>query len=516
MIEKRAIHKIQPKCGKLYLRYFFCMLVVFYVMHCPLDVNAKETLKIEFFYENVCAPCDGTEEFYNIYDRCITPEEKEHIEVASYNVFMDANKEYYEQVAAELEIPESVSLPILVVKDQWMSGYEQMEESLPEVLAGQKKAKENTNRADDKKEQALHLDTLVQEVEKSDKPLVLFFTTDSCKDCEQVKQWLEERNGLPSGTVKEFNIIQDNSLDVLKSLFRAYRIPEKEQKVPAFFYGEQAVTGKEQITSLDSKEIEKKADNRRLADRIKGAEKGADKTEKGEQINLFTLAGAGLLAGLNPCSISMLLMLLSLLISEKASVWKHGLFYLAGKYITYFGIGIIIYTTASQMDGRTLERAGEVINLVLVFLFAAAGVLYSVDAVRIYRKDYGKIRTQLPVGLRKWNHNLIRSAFRHSGALQPLLILGLGIAISLGEFFCTGQVYMATITYMLKEQTQGAWLPFLIYVTAMSLPAVGMIVLIQRTRNTEHVSEFMLRHLGVIKIFNAVLFFGFMIYFLLQ
>ena len=219
---------------------------------------------------------------------------------------------------------------------------------------------------------------------------------------------------------------------------------------------------------------------------------------------------------MNPCSISMLLMLLSLIISEKRSVWKSGVLYLAGKYVTYFAIGLVIYTTASQISQHMLDRVGRVVDVVLAVLFGIAGVLYLTDAIRVFRQDYGKIRTQLPVGMRRMNHKMIKYFAGKSGMLWPVLILVLGAAISLGEFFCTGQIYMAAITYLLKDQASGVWLAFLVYVTAMSVPALCMIILIQRTRNTEHVSDFMLRHLGAIKLFNAALFFGFLLYFLIR
>ena len=231
--------------------------------------------------------------------------------------------------------------------------------------------------------------------------------------------------------------------------------------------------------------------------------------------NLLTLAGAGLLAGLNPCSVSMLLMLLSMIVSEKASVWKNGLLYLAGKYTAYVTIGLIIYVSAASLDGLILQDAGNILNKILVLLFGTAGILYLADAVRVFRQEYGKIRTQLPAGLRKWNHGLIRRVGNYSGMLKPLLILGLGMAISVGEFFCTGQIYMASITYLLKDQVSMVWISFLVYVTAMSLPAFLMLLIIQRTRNTELISEFMLRHMGAVKIFYALLFLGYALYFFL-
>ena len=107
------------------------------------------------------------------------------------------------------------------------------------------------------------------------------------------------------------------------------------------------------------------------------------------------MAGAGLLAGFNPCSISMLLMLLSLMISEKASVWKNGLMYLFGKYVAYISIGLSIFMTASQISEQAMKKAGNVIQLLMAFLFIIAAIFYIVDAVKIFRQDYGKIHTSL-------------------------------------------------------------------------------------------------------------------------
>ena len=66
--------------------------------------------------------------------------------------------------------------------------------------------------------------------------------------------------------------------------------------------------------------------------------------------------GAGLLAGFNPCSISMLLMLFSILLTGQSSVLKNGILYLAGKYVTYLGIGLIFCLAAASIDQQVLNH----------------------------------------------------------------------------------------------------------------------------------------------------------------
>lgn len=506
--------------------------------------QGAEPEQIEYYYENVCASCDGTEDFYSMLQERLSKEEQKALQgkTAAYNVFLDSCREQYEERVRKLGIPEGTSLPVLIVGDRWVSGLEQMEELLREAAgkaadhsgpaegglpgeeqqadgSGEKKESKNSDlqrvgeHAADQKEADL-AKCMETELE-SQEPALLLFTTESCEDCEKVKEWLAEQKELTGGRVLEYNIVKEPCLNILKGMFREYGLGEQDQKVPALFYGNGAATGAEAIFRLDGESLWEEGGNPKLLSSIRTVKQQLPEEEEaaaGGQ-NLLTLAGAGLLAGLNPCSISMLLMLLSMVVAEKASVWKNGLLYLTGKYAAYMTIGMAIYTSAANLDGLILQDAGNILNVILVLLFGAAGILYLADAVRVFRQEYGKIRTQLPAGLRKWNHGLIRRVGNYSGILKPLLILGLGMAISVGEFFCTGQIYMASITYLLKDQVAIVWVYFLVYVTAMSLPAFLMLIIIQRTRNTELISEFMLRHMGAVKIFNALLFLGYAVYF---
>lgn len=509
------------------VRIHRCFPIVFACFLCILlfaqTVMAAEPVSIAYYYEEVCASCDGTKEFFELYNRAISSEDKKlfQSEISTYNVFMDSCREQYEEVKRELEIPSEISLPVLVIGDQWISGHENMEAQIRDILVGDRTAEtviieetgitvESTKTDSANEEFWSNLETKIKNAQM---PVVLLFSTNGCEDCNSVKTWFSAQE--MSLQILEYNIIEEECLDELKAVFRQYQVPEEKQKVPAVFYGDQYLIGKEEIPTIGEKNIQKDRENQTLAKMLDAARKVQEKgTADSEEMNLLTLAAAGLLAGFNPCSISMLLMLLSLLLSEKASIWKSGLLYLIGKYAAYISIGVVIFATASQISDQTMEKVGSVMNLLMGILFAIAAVFYIIDAVRVYRQDYGNIKTQLPVGLRRMNHNLIKKVSSAGGVMQPLMILVLGIVISFGEFFCTGQIYMASITYMLKDQMKAAILPFLVYTTAMSIPAVIMILLIQRTRNTDAVSDFMFRHLGVIKVFNAVLFLLFAVYFL--
>ena len=86
----------------------------------------------------------------------------------------------------------------------------------------------------------------------------------------------------------------------------------------------------------------------------------------------------------------------------------------------------------------------------------------------------------------------------------PALFL-LGIVISAGEFLCTGQVYLASLLYMV-EQNAG-FNPELagnlvIYLIAMCVPMLLLTVLVSRGKSVMSAS-----HLPVIKLVYSIFFF---------
>lgn len=512
---------------------WLAMAVVLLIAGYPAKtVFAAEPVKVSYYYEEVCASCDGTKDFFELYNRVISAEDKTQFEaeIATYNVFMDSCRVQYEAEKEKLGIPSGTSLPILVIGDQWLSGHEAMEAQMRDILlhgAGSEIRIEDTAETTIESAETAAVgavesekmdeqnssfwNEIQKEIESADLPVILLFSTNGCEDCEAVKEWFAEHE--LSAQILEYNIIEKECLRELKAIFTEYQVPEENQKVPAVFFGDTYLIGRDSIPSIENMMKDGADANKTLVKKMANAQQAQIGADEETDLNLLTLAAAGLLAGFNPCSISMLLMLLSLLLSEKTSIWKSGLLYLIGKYAAYLSIGMVIFVTASQISSHTMEKVGAAANFVMGVLFAVAAVFYIIDAIRVYRQDYGNIKTQLPVGLRRLNHNLIKKVSSAGGVMQPLMILALGIVISFGEFFCTGQIYMASITYLLKDQAKAAILPFLVYTTAMSIPAVIMILLIQRTRNTNAVSDFMFRHLGVIKIFNAGLFLLFAIYF---
>ncbi len=547
----------------------------------------EEKHTLDFFYFNVCASCHEEANIYELYDRCISDEEKKTIscEIRTYNTFLDTVMAAYEQRLADAGKEKAdVELPVLIVDGVWLSGYETMEAKLHGLLFGDgtpaeetdmpgQELAESSGRPETLGRQELQESPGQQELQESpgqqeplagaeamsdkpesqespeqqeplesqgqpesqegselpetpadtsrpvitaadDAPAVLLFTTYSCADCDRAKDEIRALQEELDFEVTECSIAEGGNIETFKSLLAQYGRTQEEGKVPAVFAGEHVLLGEEEIRQgLGALLKEGEAPASVLKERL-----GASAPEEAWGPELASAFGAGFLAGWNPCMISMTLMLLSILITAHASVLKNGLLWLAAKYVTYLGIGCAACFAASGFDQGLLSRYSSALDIVLAVLFFVAAALNFMDFLNVRKEEYGKVRMQLPKRLRRFNHTLLKRAGRAEGAALAFLVLGLGAAVSIGEFFCTGQIYMASILYLLRSPGGGQVRNFvylLVYVTAMSIPAAAALLVIHVTKATGRVSDFMLRHLGAVKLLNAVLFTLYALYFFL-
>lgn len=239
---------------------------------------------------------------------------------------------------------------------------------------------------------------------------------------------------------------------------------------------------------------------------------GSETVSKTSYLALF---GSGLLAGFNPCGISMLLMLLSILLTARSGVLRNGMLYILAKIIAYISIGIGSYFAVATVFSDQLKSISRIFTIVVSGIILILAVMNFVDFINVKREQFGKIHMQLPVRLRSFNHHMIKKMGNVSEQFIPLLAFALGIVISFGEFFCTGQIYMASILYMFRTHSESSLQiisMFLVYVGAMSIPTIAVLLVVYKTKTTNVVSEFMLHRMGLIKLFNAILFLVFFIY----
>lgn len=567
MMENRSFQKMAKKYSSVLIIFLCAIFITCVFGHRGVSMasqNEKQqkinsdnlTVQMEYYQYNVCASCHPEDDFFAVVSDTISPIKQEYpYEIAVYNTFRAEDKNRFEKRLQELGLKEvDVSLPALIMISEdsealvCLSGLDEIKEKLEDTLKqaakpGQFVSSEAELESDEKTEIVTRAENENQietpsyntdwkeqlreavSKDKSTDSVILYFSTASCTDCSEVKSLLkkmtDEQTTKKPLVIHEFNIAEGDNVVLLQKLFTIYDVASDKQQVPIVFFsggylsGAKAVTqGLEQkwkddeLTGFNLENI--------LSDDVSGQEENKDQASFKTYIGL---AAAGFINGVNPCGASMLLMLLAAIAMSGRSVIKTGCAYLAGKFAAYCAMGMGLYKLFMAIGQDIFLSISNVLTWIFAAVFFILAILYLVDFVNVKRKQYGKIRMQLPTALRKWNHERIEKASKINAKWMIPAAVVLGIVISAGEFFCTGQVYLAAILYMMKMQqemnlqTNAA---FIVYVTAMCIPSFLIVLVIEKTKNVIRMSNKTLEWLPAIKLVTAIVFFIFAVFMLIQ
>ena len=567
MMENRSFQKMAKKYSSVLIIFLCAIFITCVFGHRGVSMasqNEKQqkinsdnlTVQMEYYQYNVCASCHPEDDFFAVVSDTISPIKQEYpYEIAVYNTFRAEDKSRFEKRLQDLGLKEAdVSLPALIMISEdsealvCLSGLDEIKEKLEDTLKQAAKPEQFVSsevalESDEKTEAASLTENENQDQmqvsssdwkeqlreavskDKSTDSVILYFSTVSCTDCSEVKSLLkkmtDEQTTKKPLVIHEFNIAEGDNVVLLQKLFTIYDVASDKQQVPIVFFsggylsGAKAVTqGLEQkwkddeLTGFNLENI--------LSDDVSGQEENKDQASFKTYIGL---AAAGFINGVNPCGASMLLMLLAAIAMSGRSVIKTGCAYLAGKFAAYCAMGMGLYKLFMAIGQDIFFSISNVLTWIFAAVFFILAILYLVDFVNVKRKQYGKIRMQLPTALRKWNHERIEKASKINAKWMIPAAVVLGIVISAGEFFCTGQVYLAAILYMMKMQqemklqTNAA---FIVYVTAMCIPSFLIVLVIEKTKNVIRMSNKTLEWLPAIKLVTAIVFFIFAVFMLIQ
>ena len=196
----------------------------------------------------------------------------------------------------------------------------------------------------------------------------------------------------------------------------------------------------------------------------------------------FTLVGVlvgGIADGVNPCAISTLVFLISVLSMARVR-GRHlllaGAAFCVASFLTYtaIGFGLLRALHALYYFG-TVRRA---VDLVLIAVLAVLAFYSFRDALR-FRKSHraGDVALQLPAKVRLAIHRLLRAGLGRRAQVGAAFLIG--AAVTALETVCTGQVYVPTLTLIAKS---GAGVPravslLLVYNLMFILPLLIALVM---------------------------------------
>ena len=458
----------------------FCCLMLACLLAFWLSLPALAESKPELFYffENYCGSCTPEEDFLKTF-REMTGKSAGDYACIFYNIRYENAREALNSAIAQYNIPkEKQLLPLLIVDGAVYAGQDAISTELPR-------------------------DTLARE-DTTDSVIYYLYVT-ACGSCAEAKKTLD---ALPASVfitrgaytfasrveVISINIGEDTALAL--SLFESYQVPEDKQAAPIVFLRDKYLSG--------SGEIKRELHPALLRGEAVGNRIAQPEKQSLPPLRLVTTLAAGLIGGLNPCALSMVLLFLSILVPLKKRAGRYALLFLAGKFVCYLAIGAMLNGVMRSLDLDWLPLA------IKIFLTAYSAVLIVFnlwDAYAAKREAYGQIRNQLPARLRRFLHKRIEGIAASDKALIPAILL-LGILVAVSEFLCAGQVYLATLLSSLQSGT-GALRMFLLlmaYCLAFLVPSVLVSVLVLRGKAVLQLSDFVRRRMAAIKLITALFF----------
>ena len=357
--------------------------------------------------------------------------------------------------------------------------------------------------------------TAYSENKNNQKVEIVYFYINACVSCqdeqdkiEKYMRYLNSEKDIYKLEFKAYNVFEEVHLENMLRYCDEYNVEKSERTYPIMFVGDKYYQGEDNIENgLEELRIQLNNNNIPTLKKIENQNEASTSINKyfenmqGVGVFLF-----GLINGFNPCSLAMLLFLLSLfIVDEKINVLKVGLAYIAGKFIAYLLLGTVLYQVLDMLDVRSYQLFLKIIMGIFVVFIVSLNIQ---DIFSAKKEKYGEIKNQLPSKLRGFCHNIMKKALKNNKFKHFIIIAFLlGMIMSVLEFLCTGQVYLATILYIMHDSNAlsiKAFTYLCVYSLAFILPLLVVIILIAKTKNLFNVSEKLRHRIPLIKLVTSI------------
>ena len=239
---------------------------------------------------------------------------------------------------------------------------------------------------------ALWLITVLSATAETESRIVYLYVP-ACESCARAVRVLDSLpDSVRIGDIDSAVVIE--RLDVsaeperATKLFEQYQVPEAKRITPMVLLGETYLSG---IDAIESDLADMVAQG--MAIDIKAAEKGVKPIQDGDEVDepaqhsafpLIVTLGAGLIAGLNTCALSMLLLFLSLVVEARRPAGVLAACFLGAKFACYLLIGFGFVGVMQRFNPHWLQPLAKGL---LTGIGAVLIVLNLWDAIQARRDD---------------------------------------------------------------------------------------------------------------------------------
>ena len=291
---------------------------------------------------------------------------------------------------------------------------------------------------------------------------LVFFYEEGCPHCARVEAFLERiQPDYPQLEIVRYSVREEESLDLLDQLLEAYGIPGLSWSTPVIFIGEVAdVGGTFYRPGQEPQPLTGLAEELALEDAIReaiaqNAPSPLTKVEGGkgkglaEKLTIPAVVLAAAADSVNPCTFAVLVLLLGTLLvaGRRGKVLQAGLAFVSAIYISYFLMGIGIFTA--------IQTAG--VQRPFILAVSSLAILLGLWNIKDYFA-YGKWFTiEVPQRWRPLVKRLTSSVVSVPGAFA------VGVLDSLFLLPCSSGPYIAILALLSKTTTRAQGILYLLF-----------------------------------------------------
>ncbi|MCM8799706.1 MAG: hypothetical protein NC900_03100 [Candidatus Omnitrophica bacterium] len=354
-------------------------------------------------------------------------------------------------------------------------------------------------------------------------PELLFFYSETCHACHKVRQEVMpaiEKEFFDKIKIVYLDIANIDNYKLMLGLKEKYNC--KETGVPTVFIGGSILVGYSRIKERLRNSIIESLQKREITPISELSE--VDLIKRFRSFGILAIISAGLIDGINPCAFTVIVFFISFLAVQgyrRREILTIGLSFILAVFLTYVLIGLGIFRFLYALRG--FYWITKVVYYLIALFCFILGILSLYD-LWLFKKNKSTegITLQLPQIIKNRIHTIIGLYYRKrpyqkqtepKANLLKLIISAflVGFIVSLLEAVCTGQLYLPTITFMLKEQSMrliALWY-LLLYNLMFIVPLILVLLFALLGTTSEGFSYFVKKHIVIIKLLMAILFFTF-------
>jgi cytochrome c biogenesis protein CcdA len=281
---------------------------------------------------------------------------------------------------------------------------------------------------------------------------VYFFYTEGCHSCDIANAYLSNVEQNFSLTIHRFEVHNATNYNLMVKYYSFHNI--SSYAVPVLFIGNEVLI---QPSAIEAHLVPLLQNNTGWV--CPSYNSTVPPYEEPKSPPFSIIIGLAFADSMNPCAISVLLLLIVTITITSASLWKTGLSYILGNFFAYLGVGFGLFSLLQQFHLPSYTtKVVAVVAILMAF-------------VTLYQK--------LPSQTKPLIKKLI------SGITSPYFAFFIGAVISIIELPCSGGPYFLALTLMSQYNlSQFEILGYLIiYNLIFVLPLVVVLLLYLYTQS---------------------------------